>query len=93
MQDGKEIIMTGSSAPTDVTELQFNYLPEGLREEESRPLVPPQPKVDSNFFNMEQAAMANRSFSSYKRTTLNEQLSLVFPEQGGNVANMGNMGV
>lgn len=84
--------MTGSSAPTDPTELQFNYLPEGLREEESRPPVPPQPKVDSNFFNMEQAAMANRSFSSYKRTSLDEQLSPVSPEQGGNVANIGNLG-
>merc|ERR1712059_200602 len=35
---------------------------------------------------------ANRSFSSYKRTSLDEQLSPVSPEQGGNVANMGNLG-
>jgi len=76
LQDGKDL--TGQ-APNDPAELQFNYLPEGLREEENRPSQPT--KQESNFFNMEQAAVANRSFSSYKRLSLDDQaLSPVSPD-------------
>eukprot|EP00090_Calanus_glacialis_P034363 TRINITY_DN5765_c0_g1_i1.p1 TRINITY_DN5765_c0_g1~~TRINITY_DN5765_c0_g1_i1.p1 ORF type:complete len:1490 (+),score=607.25 TRINITY_DN5765_c0_g1_i1:212-4471(+) len=76
LQDGKD---GPGQAPNDPAELQFNYLPEGLREEENRPRQPV--RQESNFFNMEQAAVANRSFSSYKRLSLDEQaLSPVSPD-------------
>merc|ERR1719427_699720 len=76
LQDGKD---APGQAPNDPAELQFNYLPEGLRDEENRPVQPP--RQESNFFNMEQAAAANRSFSSYKRLSLDEQaLSPVSPD-------------
>jgi len=76
LQDGKDV---SGQAPNDPAELQFNYLPEGLREEENRPSQPA--REESNFFNMEQAAVANRSFSSYKRLSLDEQaLSPVSPD-------------
>eukprot|EP00092_Neocalanus_flemingeri_P004867 GFUD01005237.1.p1 GENE.GFUD01005237.1~~GFUD01005237.1.p1 ORF type:complete len:1554 (+),score=557.90 GFUD01005237.1:650-4663(+) len=76
LQDGKD---ASGQPPNDPAELQFNYLPEGLREEENRPTQPA--RQESNFFNMEQAAVANRSFSSYKRLSLDEQaLSPVSPD-------------
>jgi len=76
LQDGKDV---SGQAPNDPAELQFNYLPEGLREEENKPSQPP--RQESNFFNMEQAAVANRSFSSYKRISLDEPgLSPVSPD-------------
>merc|ERR1719427_2137320 len=76
LQDGKD---APGQAPNDPAELQFNYLPEGLRDEENRPVQPP--RQESNFFNMEQAAVANRSFSSYKRLSLDEQaLTPVSPD-------------
>jgi len=78
LQDGKD---APGQAPTDPAELQFNYLPEGLREEENRPPQADRMETTSNFFNMEQAAVANRSFSSYKRLSLDEQaLSPVSPD-------------
>jgi len=64
LQEGKD---NAGPGPNDPSELQFNYLPDGLREEESsggKPINYKRP--ESNFFNMEQAAAANRSFSSYK---------------------------
>jgi len=76
LQDGKDV---SGQVPNDPAELQFNYLPEGLREEENKPIQPV--RQESNFFNMEQAAVANRSFSSYKRLSLDEQaLSPVSPD-------------
>ena len=69
LQDGKT--ENSGQAPNNPAELQFNYLPEGLREEENKPIKPNRP--ESNFFNMEQAAAANRSFSSYKRLSVDEQ--------------------
>ena len=57
-------------APTDPAEFEFNYLPEGLKEEEHRP---PQADRMESTINVEQAAVANRSFSSYKRLSLDEQ--------------------
>ena len=57
---------------SNLQELWFNYLPDGLREEET-----PGPRAEaskgSNFFNMEQVAVANRSVSSYTRSSLDEQ--------------------
>ena len=53
LQDGKDVY----GQANDPAELQFNYLPEGLREEENKPSLPA--RQESNFFNMEQAAMAN----------------------------------
>merc|ERR1719410_1597820 len=53
LREGKD---HSGPAPTDPSELQFNYLPEGLREEER----PGAKRSESNFFNMEQAAVANR---------------------------------
>merc|ERR1711892_1383865 len=38
LQDGKD---APGQAPNDPAELQFNYLPEGLRDEENRPVQPP----------------------------------------------------
>merc|ERR1719445_2761654 len=85
LQDGKDV---SGQAPNDPAELQFNYLPEGLREEET-----PAAKVnsfkrqESNFFNMEQAAAANRSFSSYKRTSLDDSnLEPVSPDSKGSLS-------
>ena len=41
LQEGKGEVTTGLAAPADPSGLQFNYLPEGLREEENRwPVVP-----------------------------------------------------
>merc|ERR1719319_1770752 len=60
---------TGLAAPADPAGLQFNYLPEGLREEEGAPDGQPN-RNGSNFFNMDAAATANRQFSSYKRLSL-----------------------
>ena len=77
LQEGKD---HSGPAPTDPSELQFNYLPEGLREEE-RP--GPVKRQESNFFNMEQAAVANRSFSSYKRMSVDENLEPVSPDSKG----------
>merc|ERR1719445_2983467 len=77
LQEGKD---NSGPAPTDPSELQFNYLPEGLREEE-RP--GPVKRQESNFFNMEQAAVANRSFSSYKRMSVDENLEPVSPDNKG----------
>ena len=78
LQEGKD---HSGPAPTDPSELQFNYLPEGLREEE-RPGQVKRPE-SSNFFNMEQAAVANRSFSSYKRMSVDENLEPVSPDSKG----------
>jgi len=94
---------SGVQIISDPQELRFNYLPEGLREtEETRPSSQagttggrPEKPVN-NFFNMEQAAQANRSFSSYTRTSLDEQLSPVSPESGavqGQGGSMHNMGI
>jgi len=86
---GGEKDNSGVQILSDPQELRFNYLPEGLREtEEVRPTAQTgqaagaRPDVKgSNFFNMEQAAVANRSFSSYTRTSLDEQLSPVSPDR------------
>ena len=74
LQEGKD---NSGPAPTDPSELQFNYLPDGLREDE-RP--GPGKRQESNFFNMEQAAAANRSFSSYKRMSVDDNLEPVSPD-------------
>ena len=64
-----------NTGPNDPAELQFNYLPEGLRDEENPGTRPNSFKrQESNFFNMEQAAAANRSFSSYKRMSVDDSI-------------------
>ena len=79
-QQGKAEATTGLAAPADPAGLQFNYLPEGLREEEGAPDGQP-PRNGSNFFNMDAAATANRQFSSYKRLSLDDSaLEPVSPE-------------
>jgi len=85
LQEGKD---NAGPGPNDPSELQFNYLPEGLRDDEA-----PAAKVnsfkrqESNFFNMEQAAAANRSFSSYKRTSLDDSnLEPVSPDSKGSLS-------
>ena len=82
LQEGKDNTGPG---PNDPSELQFNYLPEGLREDESGPGQAKQgfKRQESNFFNMEQAAAANRCFSSYKRLSVDDSnLEPVSPEGG-----------
>merc|ERR550525_125568 len=85
LQEGKD---NAGPGPNDPSELQFNYLPEGLRDDEA-----PAAKVnsfkrqESNFFNMEQAAAANRSFSSYKRTSTDDSnLEPVSPDSKGSLS-------
>lgn len=83
LQEGREASGTQPNAPGDY---QFNYIPEGLRDdEETSGNVAPK-KVENNFFNMEAAAVANRSFSSYnKRVSVDEpgmDLEPVSPDNG-----------
>ena len=84
LQEGKDNTGPG---PNDPSELQFNYLPEGLRDEEVSGGKPINFKrQESNFFNMEQAAAANRSFSSYtKRMSVDDQLEPVSPDNAGSI--------
>ena len=80
LQEGKHD-NTGA-AVNDPSEMQFNYLPEGLREE-TTPAQPSFKRQESNFFNMDQAAAANRSFSSYKRLSVDDSnLEPVSPADG-----------
>ena len=70
LQEGREQFTTQPNAPGDY---QFNYLPEGLREDEVNSSHVTPKKTENNFFNMEAAAVANRSFSTYtKRHSVDE---------------------
>ena len=101
LQEGKGEATTGLAAPADPSGLQFNYLPEGLREEEgsqgggggapaNQPINPGNP---TNFFNMDAAATANRQFSSYKRLSLDDPaLEPVSPEHSTSFSNPSSMG-
>eukprot|EP00088_Acartia_fossae_P005675 TRINITY_DN1255_c0_g2_i2.p1 TRINITY_DN1255_c0_g2~~TRINITY_DN1255_c0_g2_i2.p1 ORF type:complete len:1840 (-),score=597.38 TRINITY_DN1255_c0_g2_i2:454-5973(-) len=74
VQEGRDPSAAQPAAPSDY---QYNYLPEGLREDEKSgeggsgvgggkdPLAAKNP---NNFFNMDAAAVANRSFSTYSHT-------------------------
>ena len=97
VQEGKGAATTGLAAPTDPSGLQFNYLPEGLREEEGQGGVaanqPPSGNQGTNFFNMDAAATANRQFSSYKRLSLDDPaLEPVSPEHSTSFSNPSSMG-
>merc|ERR1719328_915276 len=97
LQEGKGEATTGLAAPTDPSGLQFNYLPEGLREEEGQGGVaayqPPSGNQGTNFFNMDAAATANRQFSSYKRLSLDDPaLEPVSPEHSTSFSNPSSMG-
>ncbi len=79
LQEGRDSTTTGAAAaqPNAPTDYQFNYLPEGLREDDtslsSNAAAEQRRHSTSNFFNMEAAAAANRSLSSYsKRLSLDE---------------------
>ena len=98
VQEGKGEATTGLAAPTDPSGLQFNYLPEGLREEEGQGgsgVAANQPPSGNptNFFNMDAAATANRQFSSYKRLSLDDPaLEPVSPEHSTSFSNPSSMG-
>ena len=89
VQEGKGEATTGLAAPVDPSAMQFNYLPEGLREDEGS-VAANQGALGSagnptNFFNMDAAATANRQFSSYKRLSLDDPaLEPVSPEHSTN---------
>ncbi len=79
LQEGRDSTAAGAAAaqPNAPTDYQFNYLPEGLREDDtslsSNAAAEQRRHSTSNFFNMEAAAAANRSLSSYsKRLSLDE---------------------
>merc|ERR1719234_729164 len=77
--------------------MQFNYLPEGLREDEGQGAAsqPSSGGNPTNFFNMDAAATANRQFSSYKRLSLDDPaLEPVSPEHSStsSFANPSSMG-
>ena len=99
LQEGKGEATTGLAAPADPSGLQFNYLPEGLREEEGQQgggrVAANQPLAGNptNFFNMDAAATANRQFSSYKRLSLDDPaLEPVSPEHSTTFSNPSSMG-
>ena len=85
LREGKD---NAGPGPNDPSELQFNYLPEGLRSDETAGGNPSNFKrQESNFFNMEQAAAANRSFSSYKRMSVDDSsLEPVSPDSKGSLS-------
>ena len=68
LSDGAAAASTAPAAAAN--EYQFNYLPEGLREGEKA--AEGKERESRNFFNMDAAAAANRSFSSYKRQSIDE---------------------
>ena len=80
LQEGREA--TAGTAPAAPSDYQYNYIPEGLREDEKSTSAetskdPNAAKKNSNnFFNMDAAASANRNFSSYnniKRLSIDEE--------------------
>jgi len=73
-----KLVEGAGAVPAVASDYQFNYLPEGLREDEKQEKLPAKGK--NNFFNINDAAAANRSFSSYtdRRKSLDEPV----PESG-----------
>ena len=70
LQEGRE--NTGNQQPTAPSDYQFNYLPEGLREDEKSGEgggksagAKSSKSSTNNFFNMDAASEANKMFSSY----------------------------
>jgi len=83
IQEGREPSTNQPGAPGDY---QFNYIPDGLREDEGADQDRPK-RVENNFFNIEAATVANRSFSSYnKRGSMDQEAGMelepVSPDNG-----------
>lgn len=77
---GKLVEGITGAVPAVASDYQFNYLPEGLREDENQEQFQTSEKGKNNFFNIDNATAANRSFSSYtdRRKSLDEPV----PESG-----------
>ncbi len=79
LQEGRE--NSGNQQPTNPSDYQFNYLPEGLREDEktgegggksASGAGGKSAKTSvNNFFNMDAASEANKMFSSYNNVKVN----------------------
>ena len=98
LQEGREA--TAGNAPAAPSDYQYNYIPEGLREDEKSTSAETNKdpnaarKSSNNFFNMDAAASANRNFSSYnniKRLSVDEEpdadldLEPVSPDAAGDI--------
>jgi len=83
VQEGRDPSLNQPAAPGDY---QFNYIPDGLREDEVASSAGGPNRSENNFFNMEAATVANRSFSAYnQRTSIDDpglDLEPVSPDNG-----------